>query len=565
MNKQLFSFRTAIIAVFVLVLASCSKTNKEGRLIPANASYVMHLNGSQLSSKLSWDEVKSSEFFKQIAADTTIPPYVMEALNNPDKSGIDIKKDLLVYFVMDKQGAYIGFTGSVTDAEKFGKFNDEVIEGGTEKKDGGITYVTARPLYLGYDKEKFVYIINTPFFHRYWSVKDKDKNNDSWDMDQIIVDIFKMSSDKSLSSNSKFTKLLSDNADAHVWYNVENLAKGSGITEIMPLIDLEKFTNGLASATSINFNNGNVSMKTRLYTGKALSDVFNKYEGGKINEAMVNKLPANGINAALAINFKPEVIRELIKLTGMDGLANSELKREAGISLDDFIKANKGDLLIAISNLRSKKDSFTLDMGTRPKRTIYNNRPEMDYIFAASVNNKEAFGKLIDAAKDKAKEFDGEDSAQANLPAYNFNDQYFVLGKSKTIVDSYSSSNGNNDALLKKIGSGPIGGYADIQSVLKATEPEANADSTDKVIHALSLQMWDNATLKGGQVEDGALVFDIEINLLDKNTNSLKQLSNYFQKLASLSREQKRKEREAYLSETPTPMPREFVAPKSKK
>jgi len=46
--------------------------------------------------------------------------------------------------------------------------------------------------------------------------------------------------------------------------------------------------------------------------------------------------------------------------------------------------------------------------------------------------------------------------------------------------------------------------------------------------------MWDNVYMKGGKYEDGGMHQSIEVNLLDKNTNSLKQLNQYMGILSKL-------------------------------
>ncbi|HMF71139.1 MAG TPA: hypothetical protein VK616_06670 [Flavitalea sp.] len=44
--------------------------------------------------------------------------------------------------------------------------------------------------------------------------------------------------------------------------------------------------------------------------------------------------------------------------------------------------------------------------------------------------------------------------------------------------------------------------------------------------------MWQDILITGGKVKNGAMNYDVEINLVDKNVNSLKQLNQYFDKLS---------------------------------
>jgi Domain of unknown function (DUF4836) len=567
MIKQNNLFRMAIMAVLVLALFSCSKTNKEGRMIPLNASYVMHINAAQMSSKVSWDEMKNSEVYKEMLSDTTIPKYVVEVMNNPENSGIDTKKDMVGFLVVDKKGSYSGFVGSIKDAEKFNTFNKEIIKDGFEKQEDGITYITKKPMALGYNKEKFVYVTAAPGMEGFGRRYDDKEEGSSLDLKQTIADLFKISEDQSLAKNEKFSALMKDNADVHIWFNSEPLTEG--LSEEIPLVDLSKFTKGNITTASITFNNGNIAVKSKWYASKELSAIFKKYKGDNIDENMVNRLPATGVNALFAMNFKPEGIKEILKLTGMDGLLSGMLRKETNFSVDDFIKANKGDLLVAVSNIHTKKESFSF--GTGPDaQTFTNSRPEADYIFAASINDKPSFNKIIQAGQEKMKSGmmdEMPDSVKAKLPAYSTNDKYFAIG-TKPVVDGFLSGSNKNTDLIKLIGGKPLGGYADFQSLMKAIEPDEKMDSSEKVMYDLSLQMWDNAILKGGDFEDGALVLDFTINLKDKNTNSLKQLTGYLQKLAALQRQKEKKE-EVEVMDTmvapPPPPPAELVKPNTNK
>ncbi len=51
--------------------------------------------------------------------------------------------------------------------------------------------------------------------------------------------------------------------------------------------------------------------------------------------------------------------------------------------------------------------------------------------------------------------------------------------------------------------------------------------SGNKIIDE-SEKMWENLYSTGGEFKDGRVVMTSEINLVDKNTNSLKQLNHYF-------------------------------------
>ncbi len=62
---------TIMLVGFALLINSCStKTNEEGKMIPKNAPVIVYFNTKSLLSKLSWDEIKQTNWFKEIYNDT---------------------------------------------------------------------------------------------------------------------------------------------------------------------------------------------------------------------------------------------------------------------------------------------------------------------------------------------------------------------------------------------------------------------------------------------------------------------------------------------------------------
>ena len=60
-------FRIPLLAAaVVLILASCNKTNKQGKPVPKDAAVVVLFDGASLLSKLPWDDVKQNALFQQM-------------------------------------------------------------------------------------------------------------------------------------------------------------------------------------------------------------------------------------------------------------------------------------------------------------------------------------------------------------------------------------------------------------------------------------------------------------------------------------------------------------------
>ena len=170
-------------------------------------------------------------------------------------------------------------------------------------------------------------------------------------------------------------------------------------------------------------------------------------------------------------------------------------------------------------------------------------KPDLNFVFAASIGDKDAFNKLINAGKKLGDKVENEKS----LPiAYNSNGNYFVLSNSKENADKYLAGTNTNNDFISKISGQAFGGFLNIQAAMKPFENEVSKDSLDKAMYDVSLKMWDNILWKGGDIEDGAITQTVEINLLDKTTNSLKQLNHIQQQIRRTVQGKKEKTKGRY-------------------
>ncbi len=546
---------TVSVAFFMLVLfASCSKTNKEGKFIPKNAAIAVHVNGAALSSKLPWEDVKQNELFKKLYADSSIPAFVKQALENPDNSGIDIKNDLIFFAQRDSVGGVIVFTGKIKDAEKFKLFSLDVTEGGSESERDGVNFISKSPVCVGWNKEKFVYLVDAPQMNMQNNFPNDSNSvykSTSRDIGAACKNIFDLKENNSLGENEKFTALMKKTGDLHFWMNGEELNKGGAVNPNLAMLNMNKLYEGSITTATVNFENGKIIFDAKSYAGKELTELYKKYGGKNIDEAMIKRLPAKEVAAVFAMSFKPQGIKELLKVMGVDGVANMGLA-QLGINLDEFVKANKGDILIAVTGL---KETIA---GDSIKEINTGSTIQPDVIFATSIADKDAFNGLIKAGEKMGN------SIPANFPvAYNTDGKYFAIGNTKENIDKYiAGSSTSNFDFLSKINNNPFGGYVNLQYILKAFGNSFSKDSAAKVVYEASVKMWDNIYMKGGNFEDGGMVQTGEINLMDKSTNSLKQLNQYIGLLSKIKMEQDKKIKitdvkmeEIYKDQMPVPPP----------
>ena len=539
-----YAKRFAIIIASIVIFASCKKTNTQGRMIRNTAAIVVHVNGNSLSEKLPWAAIKDNPLFKELYQDSAVTTAMQKLLDNPETSGIDIKKDMLFFIQKDSMGGYIGFEGTLKDAGAFKNFNNSLSEKGNATESDGIQYISHSPMAVGWNSKNFVYTIDAPQFGR------TDELSKRMIQDSINIDspkprdilatckaVFALQENNSLGKEEKFSSLMEEKGDIHFWMNTQELSTGANTPSALAMVNLEKWFTDSRTTATLNFDNGKISINSRGYSGAELSGVFKKYQGGKIDEEMIKRIPGKDVAAVMALNFKPEGVKELLKTFNLDGFVNVGLT-SLGLKMDDFIKANKGDIVIALSDFKMKTDTAEKMITDDEAAAVpLAQKPSFNFIFTTSIGDKESFNKLISTGKKLGEKFINKSEVPL---AYNSNNNYFVLSNSKETADKYIAGSNNTFDFMSQISGQPFGGYVSLQSIMKAFESEAAKDSAGKIMYQASLQLWDNFLWKGGEFKEGALTQSFEINLVDKTTNSLVQLNQYSNTLGKLYSEKRK-------------------------
>jgi hypothetical protein len=551
-------FQFLIIAAVAFLFCSCKKSNQQGRFIPSNAVVVLQINPKSLSSKLSWTEIKDNPLLKDLYEDTSLPSSIKKILEDPNNSGIDMKEDLLVFMVKDSIGSYVGFEGDINDHTAFQTFNAGVTENTPPIEKDGISYMSHSALCVGYNKEKFIYVFDAPQLHQMDQLSKRMQddsidvsNHHSRDIAATCKSLFMLTESSSLGKEEKFTRMLSEQGDMHVWLNSEQLNKYAGRETPLEMLNMEKLFKGNVTTTALNFDNGKINVNVRSYVSEELTALYKKYKGDNLNKEMLQRMPGQDMTGIIAFNFKPEGIKEFLKVMNLDGMVNLALPN-LGFTLDDFIKANKGDVMIGVSDLKIITDSTKSIANDAEVYKMNPGSPTFNFIFSVSIADKPSFNKLMEAGKKATGAFTSDSSSPVT---YNTNAAYFALGNSKENVDKYLAGSNKNFDFIDKITGQPFGAYVNLHSIIKTFESHTAKDSMETAIYEASINMWDNVWWKGGDFNNESITQSIEINLIDKNINSLKQLNKYSNTLSALYREKQKKQKEDMMAYEDALMP----------
>jgi hypothetical protein len=514
-------------------IVSCSRT-KSGIAIPKDASLAVHINTSSLTSKVTWQEIQQNEWFRKLYSDES-DSLSKKILDNPANSGIDIKSDLAFFVKQEGKGGYMAFEGGVEDAATFEAFVTKVNKGGKVVKNGDVNVLaTSLKSLVAWTNNRFVYIMDVPMP----SVAGRlNSSNDGMNepftfhtdsLQKFAVQLFDLSGKNNLMSDDRFASLLKETGDIHYWVNAEQYYNSLG--GFLSLLKLNVLFEGNAYGATLNFESGKITLKSRAYYNKELKALMKKYAGGKVSAATINRIPSKNVIAVFALKYPPEGLKELIKLIGVDGFVNSFFSG-VGYSTDEFVKANKGDVLLSVTDFQIKAHEMTItDPDGNPHTIDQDGIPDAKVLFATSVNDKPSFDKLFSILQAKTQEFAPEITSKVH---FQLNNDWFAASNSPEQVNAFLGGGNNQFPFTNRISGKAFGGYINVQQIMRSTAPSIT-DSSAKAAMDASINMWQDIVMTGGGEEGDAFLGEAEVTLVDKNTNSLKQLNKYLDTISKL-------------------------------
>ena len=530
MQRNLVSL--LMLSVIITGIISCSR-NKSGIAIPKDASFAVHVNTNSLTSKVSWQEIQQNEWFKKLYAEET-DSLTRKILNDPSNSGVDLQSELAFFVKKQNQGGYMAVEGGIKDAAAFEAFATKVNLGGKVVKNGDVSVLnTSRKSLVAWTANRFVFISDAPMpslSSRLNSSSSDVSEPFSFPTDSLqkfAVELFDLPAKNNLINDDRFASVMKETGDIHYWVNAEQYYNSLG--GFLSLLKMNVLFEGNAYGAALNFDNGKITFKTKAFCNKELTALMEKHGGGKVSADMINRIPSKNVVAVFAFKYQPQGLLDLLKLMGVDGMVNSFLNSE-GYSAAEFVKANKGDVLLSVTDFEIKGKEMTItDENGNPQTIKQNDIPGAKILFATSVNDKPSFDKLFAILQKKSLDL----QPLSNDVHFQLNNDWFVAGNSAEQVNSFLSGGNNNFPFTSRISGKAFGGYINIQQLLKSAAP-AVPDSNSKAAMDVSINMWQDIIMTSGGQKDDAFVGEAEINLVDKSTNSLKQLNKYLDAMSKI-------------------------------
>lgn len=510
-----------LLAALVLLLASCNSGGKGDLYIPKDAALVFYINSSSLSSKLSWEDIKKTTWFQDAYNEASTDSLAKKIMDNPDASGVDVKSDFVFFMSKRGRGGYNVFEGSVKDAAAFEALVKKMSRKDKVEKDGDWNVMIADNSSVAiWNNSKFALINDMPLGNMN-PMGGGGGGSTRFGADSLKIfakNIMTLKGDASLYDDDRFAGIMKETGDMHFWMNSSALY--SDMAGMLSMMKVGALLEGNISAATINFEDGKITAKMKQYYGKEMEKAMDKWKFKKVDAATVNRIPSQNVIGAMAMNMEPEGLKEFLKAIGMDGFINMALQK-ANMTIDEIIGATKGEFVMAVTDLQMKDTVITMpSYGDEQAMSMPTRTPDMNILFATTVNNKASFEKMMTTFTQEA----------GKIPfAYQLNNDWFVAGNKAETVNAFATGSGNNKhPFTDKISGHPFGFYLDIQRLLKTNFTE---DPAAKSLLAESAAVWQDLVMVANEYKDGVASSELVINMVDTKTNSLKQLNNFVEKL----------------------------------
>lgn len=516
---------------FTILFSSCNRGGQTGLLVPKDAGLVIQVDMSSLSSKLSWQEIKETAWFAE-AQKQIKDSFALKLLNDPSNSGIDMDGSLVFFLKKSGNSGYAAIQGKLKDAKKFSLMVKNIDkESITIEKDGNYSFAKSNKsedAVLYFTDKQFVFMADGSEMYKSMSQGQAVNKFGIDSLKYFAKTTLNLKGGDLLDSDKRFADLIADKADMHYWMNSGNIYGGmmGGLFNMMKLSTLLE---GNITTGKMNFENGKIVAETKQLYNKEISTLLKKYAGKEVGDELLSRLPEGDVLAAFGMNFNPELLKEILKLIGVDGIVNGALG-QAGLNIDDFIKSSKGDIAFALTNFAMKESPATVTLDDGQEIAYQKEKPDFKFVFGASVNDKTSFQKIVNAADSLFNDKDKAVADSSNGFKTKQQDQWFALGSSQEEIDAFLKG-GKKPAYAGIFKGHTFGGFVDLQKIIHLASANSK-DSSSKKLSQISDSFWKNMVVSG-DLKNGEAKSRFEINLMDGSNNSLKQLNKYLDQMYS--------------------------------
>ncbi len=523
--KQKMRF-ALLLLVTVAFATSCSKkAPKQTQYIPKDAFFVLGMDLKSLTEKsqeanINWDSLVKSSI--DVSDDTSFAK-AKNKWNDFRASGVDTAGSLYMFVkmggsIMSGQSTSVGFVAGLMDAAKFEDYIKKQSPDGGIKKESTYSWAKVEGYAIGWNSDVIILssVINSGGY------SDSTKTDAGTQAQAQLTALFAQKETDAVSSIPQFSELMEEKADMTFWTN------SSGALGAVALLGVTKFGDLLKdayTAGTVNFEDGKVTANYKSYSGGDLGAMFKKYAGPTANMDMVNKYPSQ-VEGFAAFSFNPQLIIDIIKYSGFDGMANQYMA-DMGFGLDDIAKAFKGEFAVVFSDIGEVEKPNPYDPGTQMKE------PTGKLIFNAAIGDKATYDKIVSKLADKGlmikqgNQYVPKDMGTDGT-AMNTTDKNIVVATDSALLNQYISGNAGKANLPADIADKAKGKslafYVDINRILRSFTPSPGQEASMNNAKAT----FKDASATVGNYDGKMTTGNMELRTMNDKENSLATLIKFF-------------------------------------
>lgn len=556
MFQSLHSIRffSICIVLMLVVFGSCNNMPDHAKYIPKDAVAVVGINTKQIGKKIAWNALTGSKMFDEMKDKM---PF-KDALKDAEQAGIKASTTFYIYMKTDKRfnsGSKVTALLPLNDADKWETYLKKtlpsaVITKGKEISEANLGY----GMYAGWNKDVLV-LMNTLATPQYDYETDAEDSTmpappapvmDAAMMSSELANAFTTSKENAITGNKHFTQLQKDWHDISLWINYEELTTqymDKSMKEMMGGIAFSgNITKDAAFAAGFDFEKGSIKGSMLYYTSPELKEILKGISKENTDKDLIDRLPANNLNMLAAMHISPNGTKAMLEKTGMLGLANLALSAygmDAGYILDAFT----GDMAFSINDFAWKQERAVSDTAIETgTEKDYSFNTTANYIYTLKINKKENFNKILQLAIDnqlltKTSENTYSMAGESpDAPIITIDNQYFIVSNKQENIAAYLKGDFKNQKRnegAKSVYGHPLGFYFDMQTMVKSIDPAMSDSPEAQAMLTESKKLLSDVSFNGGGFKGDAMEYNLTVNFMNKDENSLLQLMNFAMKMGN--------------------------------
>lgn len=339
------------LVLAVLLFTSCSQGPKHLSAIPDDAIAVMSVDFPALSKKVDLNELSSLNLLKGMmqgmqTEDAMMATYLEEIMNDPSKTGLNLNRDLLLFFFGDINNLRGGFTAELSSSKKFEEFlGDLATKVGLPIKIESVSGVSIASIegtpVFGWDNDKLVVAFS-----------DRGPQVDN------VTALLKLESGKQITNNKAFNDFYAKKKDLSFWMNFDFASKSREMQEVMA--DLPYSMEGSYMEFFMAFENKKVVTSGVFVPNEELKKIYSEYNMiGKMDERLLKYLPKESLFVFSGASNMAESSR-FIEANPKYAEMFKDLDRELGFSFTELLKELKGNVVASLHGVDDQFDMLPL-------------------------------------------------------------------------------------------------------------------------------------------------------------------------------------------------------------